>query len=314
MENQELLQKAIDTAWGGQLHADDVKEFFSTVRDTSGWLARANWVPCEAQTLALNALTIEGTEVRAGTEVTTPTFISSGSVASRTLTLYEMVLPWDLSYKNINHSIMGDNVDAYLKDKFVQAFKNGMANNAITGSTVNGTPCYAVFDGLMYLAEADGNIANSNSTASATKPFSTALKACLAGLPEKYRYNGPEDLVFLVSWDFADGYANEVMDRVTPAGDKYQFSYGTPDYRGIPVVPVPQMPAVTSNGHRLYLTLWKNLFLGYSVRNGAFRIGVFDDTRQRQIEYTLTSEVGFQYAASDAIVRHSVSGSLSLSA
>lgn len=304
--NEEYLIKAIDTTWGGQLNADDINNFYSGVRDQSGWLSKVNWIGLDAGSIDVHSINITNEIRKRTTEATANNHVASGSAASRTLTLAEFTLPYDLSFKNANHNILGDNTEEYLNSQFQIAVRNGIVGNVLSGSSTNPTPAYAIFSGLNALAEADTGVTNTVSTSSATNPYKTALKGALDGLPRKYRTAAEENLVFLTSYTVADGYSDESGNRETPAGDQYRFSGGTPDYRGIPVVPVQDMPE-----HIFFLTSWKNMFVGYANRQGVMSAGMFKNDRAAAYQYTINGEAGFQYAQSDLVVRHSISGSLS---
>jgi hypothetical protein len=323
--NQEYLDKAINTSLGGQLNTDDVDKFFDGVRDKAGFLSKIEWIGTDAGAVDLQAYTFNESDVLLGVEGTTPTHIGSGSIDERTITLTEAVLAYDITYNFFNHNVMGNDVDGYITDKMQTTLKNVIGLAYISGSSTNPNRQYQVMDGLVKKAKA-GSVtrAGVSSSTAATDTCERQMKSMFDALDDGYKYAPETDLVYLVPWDFASQWTKEAGDRETPKGDQYKFSYGTPPWRGIPVVPVQGLNfEITASGSaddtypagtpvtELFLTKWENLKMGYSNRYGQFGVGVQDQPRKRLVEYTLNAYVGMNYVVADQVILGTISGSVS---
>ncbi len=291
--NKDLLEKAaILTSTGGQLTPEQAKKFISTVVDQSDMLKRISVQPMTANTFHIDVVEIASRQMRKATEGTDPGFTASVTIPRRSLSVVEVILPYDVSINFLEENIEREAAERTLNEKFAIAFGNDLLDLAINGDEASTDAFLQINDGWLKIAAGDAKV-NSVTNTGTSDWLGTQFPAMLKALPAKYRRN-PAELVFLVSPDVEEDYRKQLSNRATGLGDAYVTEARRAQYHGIDVYPAPFMP-----DNKQLLTSWKNLFVGIGRQ---MRVDRFLNARKRVIEYTITAKVDFNYAVSDLVV------------
>lgn len=328
MTIQEILakiQKAqIATAAGGQLTAQQAKEFIDLVVSQNALLQKIQTVQMTAATYQLNLIDVASRVMRGATEGTDPGTTQGVTITPRSLAYKENILPYDITFSFLEENIEGADAESKINGMFAKAFGNDLLDLGVngdealaetitdagddgiddtTGLTQNDHTFLRQNDGWLKLARADANVNDVTLPAdlSATT-WKTQFKRILAAMPNKWKSN-PEELVFLVSPDVEEDYRDELAGRATALGDEYQIKNKRAQFQGVNVEPVNFFPgAGTSHypsGPVVLLTKYKNLAVGIG-RN--MRVGRQVQERKRVVEYTITAKADFNYVAGEMLV------------
>ena len=290
----EQIQKGtISTSTGGQLNTEDANKFINTVINQSQLLSavstrrniRANTADIDTLALA-SRIMAAATEGVAGTGVT-PT------LAERTLTLTEVILPFDVTYSFLESNIEGQSVTTVLNNAFATAFANDTLDLATNGDT-GSSGFVAINDGWLALAKASGSGAHTyDHNGTYSDLTGTVFPALAALLPNKWKQNRGSVAIMVSPTEYED-FLTEIGNRATQAGDNAILGGKAQTWHGYPVVENPFMPAGS-----FMMTPLKNLWVGYG-RDITYEFQ--RQSRKRLIEYTLTARLDFQFAVGDALV------------
>lgn len=207
----------------------------------------------------------------------------------------------ELSDETFEDNIEGDAFADTLMEQIALAVGRDLEDIAIKSDTADADDTYGLYDGIVWHAKNGGaTLTNAAGVTSAKGLFRSMLTA----LPARYRglWN---DLVFYVSVDAADGWAEEVGERGTTAGDSaltQDTNRGLKPYRGIPVVEVPLLSG-TQNAYNYgtvaILCHPKNLKVGFHRR---VRVEKFRDPREGNTSFLPTLRYDVKWAQETAVV------------
>jgi len=293
-EYLELVQKdAIDTATGGQLSAEDATAFISEVVDQSEFMQlQTIRRGIRAGTANIDTIGLASRVLLAATEATAPGSTVETSISRRTMTLVEVILPYDVTDNFMEENIEGEDVQATLNTAFAQAFSNDLCDMSVNGDEDSGTAFLAINNGYIDLFLSDADVHDFDNAGS-TDFIGTVFPGMLAALPSKWKRNRAA-LAFIVSPEDYEDYLDEVAARATPAGDNALLNAVDIRFKGIPVREHPYVPEGTQ-----ILTPTANLYIGFG-RDITWELQ--RQARKRLTEYTITAKVDFEYAIGDAVV------------
>lgn len=288
-----VRKDAIDTATGGQLSAENAQAFINEVIAQNAWLQlysiRRN---IRASTANMDTMNLAARQLLAAVEGTAPSTTSEVTITRRTLTLTELLLPYDVTDSFLESNIEGENVTQVLNNVFATAFANDLTDLSVIGDEDSGTAFIALNDGYIDIAEADASV-NDFDTDASTDYKGTVFPGMLAAMPDKWKAD-PSKLAFIVSSAVREDYLDEVGARASGAGDAALIDGVGAKFHGIPVLAHPYMPTA-----KLILTNPKNLWVGFG-RDITYELQ--RQARKRLTEYTITTKVDFNYALSSLVV------------
>lgn len=289
------INKATQTSTGGQLQTDDARKFIHTTIDQTGFLSQVTRQEVIAADASIDIMSIAARVLREATENTSFTTQTDPTIVRRTLTKKTVKLFNRVTDEFLHQNIEKESIDQVLQDKFAVAFANDIEDLSVNGDDSDGDAFIGITEGWFAFALADGSVNDVDATAMADDWLNQILPAMLAALPNKYRGNRAA-LVFLLSPDNADAYAEQLGSRETAAGDATIRGTQKDMYRAVEVFGHPYVPDTSA-----MLTLRANLHFGFgtlvtreSERQPAIGLGATD--------WYINAEVCFNYAVSDAVV------------
>lgn len=322
MDNEQILalleKSAITSSSGGKLVEEQAKQFIDLVKSQSEFLQMIDVIPMNSDKYTLNAIEVGRRLLRAGTENTNPSETFGINVTPRSLEVKEMILPFDITYDFLENNIEKESAKATIENLFAKQYANDVLDLAINGdsslsATITDTvpeggnglddttglsladhKFLRINDGWLKLMRADSTVNRYTVTASITS-VKDELNGVLKKLPEKHRTN-PKELIFLLSADLYEDYADEIGVRATALGDLALTQTAKLPYKGINIFPLPYMPTAKAT---IVLTTPKNLALGIQRK---FTIEQMRQPRARTVEYTMTSKSDFNYKVGELIV------------
>lgn len=295
-EVMELIRKAgIDTSTGGLMPAESVGKFIDLTVEQSEFLQAITIEKDITVTRNLDTLGVASRLMYKATESTDPATIRGVTVGQRVLTPVEAIMPYDISIRWLEENIAREAAEEQVNQAFAKQWRNDLVDLAFNGDTAAGAGADQNFliicNGFKKRVTADGSAHLFNRAAS-TDWKGTIFPGLVKAMPSKYK-GDPSKLRFFVSFDTEEEYRSQLADRATALGDAYLTERRRAQFKGIEVIPVPNVPY----GH-VELTDPKNLSLGFGREMSVYR---FVNGRKRQIEYTITAKVDANYAISDAI-------------
>jgi hypothetical protein len=246
------------------------------------------------KTLNLDVIGVSNRLLRLAVESTAPGTVMAGTIARRSLTPVEVILPYDISMKFLQKNIEGSNAEATINRMFAKQFGTDSVDLAFNGDTADvgaDKDFLNIIDGYLVKALADGDAHNDNFAA--VDPMADVLAAMLKTLPAKWRTDRA-GLRYFCSPGNEDKYRDELGVKNTSLGDLMILSNNPVVYKGIQVKPLSCL-----GDDKIMLTRPDNLAIGYGPD---MRVGRFLDERKRLLEYTITTDIDANYVISDQIV------------
>ncbi len=318
----EAIQKgAITTSTGGQLSAEQAKQFINTVVDENPFFGaqgskdgEIEVIPMTASQRQIDVIELASRIMRPGVEGTAPSTTVAPTIKRRTLTAKEVLLPYDVTFSFLEENIEGEDVDALLQVMFATQFGNDLLDLAINGDdglaeTITDTAPADGFDDTTGLSQNDHTFLRQNngwvdlivadsdthvaSLTSSSRDFKGVIfPALMDAIPQKWLADKSK-LSFYVSPKMERTYRAQVAGRETALGDQLLISGRKVQFDGIDVVAVTNWPDLNPT-----LTLKKNLKVGVGR---SLRVGKQIQERKRIIEFTLTGKVDAEMAVADAV-------------
>lgn len=286
------IQKGtISTSTGGQLTAEDADHFIVTTIDQSALLQKFSVRKMKSSTANMDTVGLAARVMRKATEGETATGVAA-TIARRTLTTVEVILPYDVTDSFLEENIEGENAYQTLNTLFATSFGNDLLDLSMNGDEDSADDFLLINDGYIDIVEADAAVHDFDTNGS-TDFKGTVFPGMLALLPNKWKINR-KDLAFFVSPADYEDYLDEIATRGTAAGDAALTEGRRFPYKGIPIEEHPFIPDGTH-----ILTNPKNLWIAFG-RDMTYEMQ--RQGRKRLTEYTITAKIDFNYAVSDALV------------
>lgn len=317
MTVEEIL-KAITTSSGGQLSAQDAKKFIETTKAQNEVLKMISTVEMESSSYNIHKIGVSSRQLQSPGQGVAPTTTSGATATKRTMTAKEAILPYDVTFDFLEGNITKEEADAALQKLFATQFGNDLLDLAVNGKeslaatitdsntdgkddTTGLTQADHTFlrlnDGWLTLFAAD-NTVNTASISSDVTSWRTELGKVLKAMPDKWKAD-PNKLCFFMNPGNYEDYCTELGLVATDAGINILLNAPQLKFKNIKIQPLPYLAT-----KKIILTDPKNLYIGImrQIRNGKFV-----NERQRQVEYTITTKVDFEYAVGEMIVLGQVS-------
>lgn len=217
------------------------------------------------------------------------------NTSRRSLLPKEVMLPYNVSLKYLEENIERAQAESTINTLFATQFSNDLVDLIFNGNSMV-SPIDADYNFIKIMDGIFGRLAVDPSKLVYTLNGSSDWKGevfqgMLNLLPAKYRANLSQ-LTFLVPYSVEDEYKEQLASRNTALGDAYATEKVSAMYKGIKVEGVPY-------NTKPILTNKKNLVLGFGRDISVYKML---QPRSRNIEYTITAKIDFNYIQSDAIV------------
>lgn len=291
--------RAIDTslfANGGRMNPEQAASFIDYLVEQQITLNRVQTRRMTANQALIEELLVGARKMRGAAENTGPAVVNAASTKKRSLSTTEVIWAEDITLTFLEDNIERRGAEQHIARMLATQFGNDMNDLAWNGDTgtANTDPDFdflKIENGWLKIAAGDAGVKVVDAAGAGSAK--AVLQKTLKALPVKYK--GRTDLAFFVPVAFAEKYADEVADRVSPLGDQTIIN-GLPQLRyfGIPLIPDPALKAA-----KIELTPVVNKIFGVQ-RN--LTVDSQWQPRKRAVEFTMTARIDFEYANTDAVV------------
>lgn len=318
-----MKQRAIDTsviASAGSLSADQENQFLDWLIEKQVTLSRVRIYPMVSGSAYLDELITASRKLRAGVENTEPSLSDAFTTARRQLDVVETIWAEDITLDFVENNIERGNINNHIARNLAVAFGNDHndllwnGDDSLAATITDTTPADGVDDttglsqndhtflrindGLIAIATSDANVNDTDATSLTTAQ--AVFKEMLKDMPFDYKARMDLDLSYLVPYNLAHTYADELTERGTDFADRVLIN-GLPELRyfGLPVIAESHLGRTHTSPDNAVLTPRQNIFWG--LQRGMTMESEWRP-RKRAWEFTLTAKADVNYAKSQAVV------------
>ena len=230
-QNATALQKvsSSDFSAGGQLSPEQFNQFFEDVMQEAGFLSDVNRVTVSAESGQLPRLSVGSRLIRAVAE-NDRTTLKSINQPDVPFDVSKVSLPWELTHEAATQNIVGQSIEAQIRQMFVQQMANDLEILGSIGDTADADPFVGIQDGWITTAQNRGAPTYDHASASVNKALFSQLKATL---PEEHRQAG--GLVYITSDAQKQEFKEYLTDRSSGAGDQMLMTGDEPTPYGVDI-------------------------------------------------------------------------------
>jgi hypothetical protein len=293
-EKTMTLKKIIQTSDftnGGNLNAAQVKKFITFTVDESVVTKMARFKMMDAPIDEVSRLHIGERVAVPKTEAVAPTagqYVAASGSKVR-LTAEAIVVPWEISEKEMQNNVEGEKFEETLMKDIAAALANDLEDLGINGDTTSADTFLALQNGWIEAAKADTLApAVETTTTGLTNKYlnKTVFSKMMKAIDTKYRRRR-KDMIFMVNSDDEQDYRLSLTGRDTSLGDIALVGNENLKIYGVEIVPVPTLAQGTA-----LLTLKNNLIWGWWKEMRMLRDqDIYKDTRQFAIHLNVAYAV-----------------------
>lgn len=301
----EVINKAvITTATGGMQPPQAVDEFVSFTIDQTQLLQEVRVERGIKKSLEVNAMDLGDPVIVKAVEATKPQDddVTKPTLPKKELKPVESLAAFDLSYSFLRKNIREENANEDINREYAKRIGKDMMLVGFEGDT--GKPADSrrnkalrILDGLIKQALADADVNDYVIPADPTYKGKGGVFSTMLNMLDKDLKDQRDDLIFLVSSNVYDDYADELGELETQLGTEVlvtgQYRGGL-QAKGVKVMPVYGMPDDT-----IILTLKQNIVFGFGEDMEVLQQ---NQHRARVLEVTITFEFDVKYIVGSAIV------------
>lgn len=301
----EMINKAvITTATGGIQPPEAVDEFVSFAIDQTMLLQEVRTERGIVKSLEVNAIDLGEPVIIAATEATAPddVDVTSPELPKVTLTPVESLAAFDVSYSFLRKNVRRENANEDINREYAKRIGKDMMLVGLNGDTSNvgstrTDKALQILDGVITAANADANVNDFTIPADPVYKGSDGVFSGMLNMLDKDLKDQRDDLIFLVSTNVYDDYADELGELETQLGTEVLVTgeyQGGLKNKGVKVMPVYGMPDDV-----VILTLKQNIVFGFGEEMEVLQQ---NQHRSRVLEVTITFEFDVKYILGGAIV------------
>src|SRR5581483_6487486 len=239
-----LAQKQLDLSALGAaiLQPEKAARFIQAIMDSTVLMDEARMIPMTANQYDIDRIGFGSRILHKATENTAPSSISAPTVATNSIKVFERIAEAEITDTALENNIERGNLENTVLDLAGAQVGLDMEEGLLkSDTTLAGSDAdLGDFDGWLKLAanQLDGGASPPDFDPTDVRDMFNKM---LNAVPRKYLKNR-NAWRFYCSWNIKDAYRNVLGDRGTILGDKMLTGFQQLSFKGIPVVPLANMP------------------------------------------------------------------------